>query len=194
MGERTGEELRSLLEAAAAGDPGAWRSLVALYAPRVHALLRARCGDADLAEELAQSAFVTVAEKLAGMADVSGFESWLFTIALNRLRDEMRRRTRHARPSGDLEALGGASRDPAFEVDPGEPGEPDPRMALLEAALQSLTPPDRQVIDLRHVGGLTFQQMSDLLHEPVGTLLSRHHRAVARLREAIETAQKRRNA
>jgi DNA-directed RNA polymerase specialized sigma24 family protein len=56
--------------------------------------------------------------------------------------------------------------------------------------MQELSPADREIIDLRHLGGLSFQQMADLLDEPLGTLLSRHHRAVARLRASMERAQK----
>jgi len=41
------------------------------------------------------------------------------------------------------------------------------------------------VIELRHHGGLSFQQMADLLEEPLGTLLARHHRALRKLRELL---------
>ncbi|MBM4101829.1 MAG: sigma-70 family RNA polymerase sigma factor [Phycisphaerae bacterium] len=172
------------------GTDRAWRTIIERLGPRVFALVRSRCGDAELAEEIAQSVFVTVAEKLPSMTDLSGFESWVFTIALNRLRDEMRRRTRHARPAGDLEALGGTGGDPALSAAPALPSEPDPRIRDLELAMQELSPADREIIDLRHIGGLSFQQMADLLGEPLGTLLSRHHRAVARLRASMERAQK----
>jgi len=193
MADDSAEDLRTVVESAARGGESAelaWRKIIERLGPRVFALVRARCGDAELAEEIAQSVFVTVAEKLAGMSDRSGFESWVFTIALNRLRDEMRRRTRHARPSGDLEALGGKTGDPAFSSAPMLPEDADPRIRDLERAMQELSPADREIIDLRHLGGLSFQQMADLLNEPLGTLLSRHHRAVARLRASMERAQK----
>jgi len=202
MTDGPADDLRRAVERITQGDEGkrgpaarlgterAWRTIIERLGPRVFALVRSRCGDADLAEEIAQSVFVTVAEKLSSMTDVSGFESWVFTVALNRLRDEMRRRTRHARPSGDLEAVGGASGDPAFAAAPVPPVEPDPRIRDLERAMQELSPSDREIIDLRHIGGLSFQQMADLLGEPIGTLLSRHHRAVARLRASIERTQK----
>lgn len=202
MTDGSADDLRIAVERVARGDGGergpsarlgaerAWRTIIERLGPRVFALVRSRCGDADLAEEIAQSVFVTVAEKLPSMTDISGFESWVFTVALNRLRDEMRRRTRHARPSGDLEALGGTTGDPAFTTAPVPPSEPDPRIRDLERAMQELSPADREIIDLRHIGGLSFQQMADLLGEPLGTLLSRHHRAVARLRASMERAQK----
>jgi RNA polymerase sigma-70 factor (ECF subfamily) len=193
MADDSAEDLRTVVESAARGGESAewaWRKIIERLGPRVFALVRSRCGDAELAEEIAQSVFVTVAEKLADMADHSGFESWVFTIALNRLRDEMRRRTRHARPSGDLEVLGGKTDDPAFSSAPMLPEDADPRIRDLERAMQELSTADREIIDLRHLGGLSFQQMADLLDEPLGTLLSRHHRAVARLRASMERAQK----
>ena len=56
-----------------------------------------------------------------------------------------------------------------------------------------LSEKDREVIDLRHVGGLSFRQIGELLDEPVGTLLARHHRALAKLRDLMtppsETAE-----
>lgn len=197
MADGPSDDLRIAVERVARGDgldrgavERAWRTIIERLGPRVFALVRARCGDPELAEEIAQSVFVTVAERLPTMADISGFESWVFTVALNRLRDEMRRRTRHARPSGDLEALGGSGGDSAFTSPPVPPSEPDPRIRDLERAMAELSPADREIIDLRHLGGLSFQQMADLLGEPLGTLLSRHHRAVARLRASMERAKK----
>jgi RNA polymerase sigma-70 factor (ECF subfamily) len=52
--------------------------------------------------------------------------------------------------------------------------------------MEKLAEGDRDVIELRHHGGLSFKQMADLLDEPVGTLLARHHRALRKLKEAME--------
>ena len=89
------------MAAAAAGDDDAWRLVLAAYAPRVFALARSRCGRSDAAEEITQSVFVTVASKLsAGEYREEGrFESWLFRVTMNRIRDEIRRVRRHAEPA-----------------------------------------------------------------------------------------------
>ncbi len=86
-----------MIEQAVAGDDAAWRAIVAEYAPRVHALLVSNCHDHDLAEEITQSSFCTVAAKLQNYVEQGKFESWIFRIAMNRLRDEMRRRKRQAK-------------------------------------------------------------------------------------------------
>ena len=44
---------------------------------------------------------------------------------------------------------------------------------------------DREVVELRHHGGLSFNQISDMLKEPLGTVLARHHRALKKLKDLI---------
>ena len=196
--------LDQLLARAARGDQQAWRVLVDQYSGRVYGVLRAQGADPERAEEITQSVFCTVASKLATYVEQGHFESWLFRIAMNRLRDDARRRRRHARSVGDLEALdamadraaggggglragGGAGGSGAGGAGGGgAPGLSAEESAALREAMSRLSPSDRQVVDLRHVGGLSFKQMSEMLGEPLGTLLARHHRALQKLRSYLE--------
>lgn len=182
---------------AASGDESAWARLVGEYAPRVYALLHSRCRDADLAEEITQAVFASVAEKLPAYSEQGKFGPWVFQIAMNRWRDELRRRQRQrTATAGDaLERLPGAGGGRAGGGSLSEGGTSEPHdyrsqdpaaSAALDRALAQLSEADRDVIDLRHVGGLSFKQMADALGEPVGTLLARHHRALAKLRSLIE--------
>jgi RNA polymerase sigma-70 factor (ECF subfamily) len=183
---------------AASGDQAAWARLVGEYSPRVYALLHSRCRDAELAEEITQAVFASVAEKLPVYSEQGKFGPWVFQIAMNRWRDELRRRHRQrtatagetldrlsggsggARSGGGVSGSGGSSGSVGYRSH-------DPAAAdALDRALAQLSEPDRDVIDLRHVGGLSFKQMADALGEPVGTLLARHHRALAKLRALIE--------
>lgn len=171
--------LDELLRAAAAGDDQAWRRLIGLYARRVYALVRSRVGDPDLAEELTQSVFATVSTKLADQYTEQGrFESWLFRIAMNRVRDEARRAKRQA-----------TAVDPVmFDARAGAPatGRDEGLTARLGAAMGELSDADREIIELRHHGQMSFKQMAELLGEPTGTLLARHHRALRKLRSSME--------
>jgi RNA polymerase sigma-70 factor (ECF subfamily) len=49
----------------------------------------------------------------------------------------------------------------------------------------TLSESDREVIELRHHAGLSFKQIAELVNEPLGTLLARHHRALRKLKAAM---------
>ncbi len=175
------QSLESTLQRAAAGDETAWQLIVATYTPRVYGLIRAQCGNADLAEEITQSTFFTVVEKIGRYTELGRFESWLFRIAMNRLRDEMRRRRRHANPVPDdaLVGLAGAA-------EPVDLGRPDlEQVQALQCALGRLSDADRRVIHLRHFAGLSFARIAEVQGEPLGTVLARHHRALKKLRQLL---------
>ncbi len=185
-------ELADLLRRASSGDEQAWGRLVGAYLPRVFAMAKSRCRSFDVAEEIAQSVFVTVASKLpsGGYEEQGKFEPWLFRVTMNRIRDEMRRQRRHADPTdptsfaeredgGDVRQRGGGS----------DAGAGAGELEALRDAMGSLGDDDRQVIELRHQGGLSFKQIAEVLDEPLGTVLARHHRALKKVRQLIEGAQ-----
>lgn len=167
----------------------AWRVLLDRYGRRVFAMARSRCRSDDVAEDIAQSVFATVAGKLrgspggdggSGYTEAGRFEPWLFRIAMNRVRDEMRRRGR--RP-GALDPA--ALAESAAIADTATPADP-PDLAPLRRAMDRLGGEDRVVVELRHQGGLSFNQIAETLGKPLGTVLARHHRALKKLRAWIE--------
>lgn len=200
-GEEAPEQLGRLLALAVRGDEDAWRALVALYARRIYALARSRLGQSgrprsgtsgpwahgdDRAEEITQSVFATVAVKLrsGGYAEQGRFEAWLFRMAMNRIRDEVRRSQRQAAPTDPSVVLSAAD---ARRDSTAAPTTDERELSALRDAMDALTEADREVIELRHHAGLSFKQISDLLDEPLGTLLARHHRALRKLKDAMLT-------
>ena len=199
-------DLALTLRAAASGDPAAWRGLVGSYERRVYGLLLRQCGDRELAEELTQDTFVKLVDKLqdfAGYDERGRFEPWLFRIAMNKLRDEMRRRRRQASPT-DM-SPGAARQDEgggtwasqqarlARDSRPGSFGENPTAVAIrgeqvdrLLEAIASLPEADRQLLELRHTAGLSFAQIAETLDQPLGTVLARGHRAIGKLRKVME--------
>ena len=178
VGHGVDPDIAALLREASNGDEASWSELVARYADRVFALARSRCRDPELAEEITQSVFVTVATKLAtgGYSEQGRFESWLFRVAMNRIRDEKRRVKRHATPTapGDMASIGAREAEERADLAP------------LRRAMSALTDADREIVELRHHAGLSFKEIADLLDEPMGTLLARHHRALKKLKRMIE--------
>jgi RNA polymerase sigma-70 factor (ECF subfamily) len=175
-------DLASVLAAASAGREEAWREIVGRYSRRVFALAKSRCRSVDVAEEITQSVFATVASKLGqGLYSEQGrFESWLFRITMNRVRDEGRR-VRRQHTFSDSEARLEVVAAPAMA------GARDSRdsMEALRRAIGTLPEADREIIELRHHGGMSFKQIAELLDEPIGTLLARHHRALRKLKDVL---------
>ena len=173
--------LADLLVRASSGETSAWRRLLGLYARRVYALAMSRLRDPEAAEEVTQSVFVTVSTTLgAGKYTEQGrFESWLFRVAANRVRDEVRRRRRRAGDQSD-DALRAVAHEESISA------ASDDEIHRLRTALDTLSSADREVVELRHHAGLAFKEIAGALKQPVGTVLARHHRALAKLRDAME--------
>lgn len=195
----TPDDVTALLASAAAGDGTAWVTLVERYGRRVYALASSRTRSHDAAEEITQSVFVTVAEKVGQneYTERGRFEPWLFRIAMNRIRDHIRRVRREpsVRIVGDEATVAQIAHDARLGSGAGPLGGADAvatdeharrEVDALRRAMERLSDQDREVIELRHHASLSFKQIADLLGEPLGTLLARHHRALKKLREHIE--------
>jgi len=174
------QALDTLLESAANGDADAWRIVVGEFTPKLFAFIRAQCGDPELAEEIAQETFCTIARKLDSYTELGRFESWLNRIAMNKLRDEKRRQKRHAQPVDfpTLTALAGTT-------GPSDDEHTADRLRRLREAMEKLTEADRRILHLRFVAGLTFRQIAEIQGEPLGTVLARKHRARNKLEELM---------
>jgi len=90
--EAADQERRTVL-LAISGDTAAFGALVRRHQAWVRSLLRRSCGDAALAEDLAQATFLQAWRQLASLRDPDAFRAWLRRIAINRLVDAVRRRT-----------------------------------------------------------------------------------------------------
>ena len=173
-----------LLRRSAEGDAGAFERFVTRHEASVYRYLRALADDAADAEDALQEAFVA-AWRAASSFRGTDARAWLLAIARNRLR-RMHRRRAGAPSDSDLvplERLGaeagwGAPEDPGAELERREARE------RVERALGRLSAPDREVLLLRDVEGLTGEEAADVLGISLAALKSRLHRA--RLRLAAE--------
>ena len=175
-----------MIQAAGQGDEHAWRQLIEAYEGRVYGLVLRHCRDAGLAAEIAQATFVKVFGKLTDYQDRGRFEAWLFRIALNQLRDEMRRRKRQA-VVVDFNAMPPAAFGHRSD-------EPEPFRALeqkeeherLRELVSRLPEADQELLHLRFTAQLSFAQIAETLEQPLGTVLARGHRALKKLKQMIE--------
>ena len=189
-GSRDGEA--RLLELARSGNGDAFDQLVALNQDRIYGLL-ARLVGREEAEDLAQECFLRAWRALATFRGGAAFHTWLYRIALNLARSEGRSRKRRREfevPAAALAAVRegpegpeGAEMDcdgfemPAVEARPEHAAEARERSELVQAALAGLSAENREVVVLRDVEGLDYDQIAPLVGASREAIKSRLHRA-----------------
>jgi RNA polymerase sigma factor (sigma-70 family) len=167
-----------LIEALATDPAGAFAGLVRTYADLVYTIAYRCCGSPADAEDLAQETFVRAYRALCGYSPDRIRElrvrAWLATIVLNLWRNELRRRSRRLRES-PLEYAG----DPASQwLDPAG-------ASVLAQRLLQLPMHERIPVVLRHVAGLGYAEIAEVLACPVGTAKARASRGIAALRASL---------
>lgn len=175
-----------LVDAARQGDEGAFESLVRLYEKRVFALAVRMCGNQEDAAEAAQEAFLAAWQGLRFFRGDSSFSTWLYRLTSNACVDLLRREGRHraaAGPSLDDEDL---NRDvPDTALSPQEEAERRELRAQIEEGLRALSPEHRQVLVLREMHQLSYDEIADTLDLDVGTVKSRISRGRKQLRNFL---------
>lgn len=171
------------IAAAQKGDQEAFAALVRLYEKRVLALTHRMCRNPADAEEAAQEAFLAAWQGLPFFRGDASFSTWLYRLASNACVDLLRREGRHQAAAGpslnDEEA--------PLDVADGTPGpqEAAERRELreqIEEGLRALTPEHRQVLLLREMHQLSYDEIADTLELDVGTVKSRISRGRRQLR------------
>ncbi|HPF71146.1 MAG TPA: sigma-70 family RNA polymerase sigma factor [Candidatus Krumholzibacteria bacterium] len=162
------------VSAALAGRPGAYQRLVERHAAPVRAAVRRIVHDDDLAADVVQQAFVAAWQHLDAYDPERPFLAWIRRIAVNRALNVVRDR-RRLEPLGDLEPPGGGP-DPEQQMMQRE------LQAELAAAVARLPVQQRLLLALRYELNLSGADMAAILAVPAGTVKSRLHAAVARLR------------
>jgi len=181
-----------MLRRACRRDPDALQELAIRYGARVFGLQFRLTGSREAAEDLTQDTFLRVLRMISEYRHDGKFEAWLFRIAANLARDYVRRLKRR----GPVFGLAGGDRSEGdcdrFELPDHRYGEPDRDLAKTEAnarlnqALDEMADMDREILLLRQFSELPFREIADLLDIPLGTALARAHRALKRLKSAMD--------
>jgi RNA polymerase sigma-70 factor (ECF subfamily) len=174
-----------LLERARKGDSQAFGALVERYQRRVVGVAQAVVHNQDDAIELAQETFVRAYENLSKFESRSSFSTWLYRIAANPSIDFRRREGRHQVLRGE-DAETEINRLPSPRGDSYQESVRTELNKRINGALEQLTPEHRAVILLREVEGLSYDEISDLLQVPRGTVMSRLHYARGHMRTILK--------
>ena len=184
------------IERLRARDERAFNELVKVYERRVFGLLLRLIGRRDEAEDLAQEVFVQVFKAIGGFRGEAKLSTWIFRIAVNLSKNRTKYLARrridsqdHFDGVGDDAPLHGA-KDGTMAVI----ARPDELLsgieleAIVERSIAELEPEFREVLILRDVEDMTYEEIAEITGLADGTVKSRIHRARLQLKEAVELA------
>lgn len=186
--ERTDE---TLLQSHLDGDPRALELLIRRHSGELHGFLTRFLGSSAAADDVFQETFLQVHLSAEGFDAERRFKPWLYTIAANKARDFHRRRKRRAMtslstpvadrsgsetPLADLiESAGDAPSAPAEHADESD---------AVKAVVDALPEHHREILMLSYFHRMSYQQISEVLSIPLGTVKSRLHSALLKLNES----------
>ncbi len=183
------DRLRTTIASAQAGDASAYEALLQTYGPRLYGYFLRATGRHHDAEDLLGEMMLKLVRQLNRYDDRGRFEPWLFRIAANMVRDRYRRRKTAPRTlSLSEESPESGSLAEGLSADgPGVEARLDfeEASAELSDALAALDESTREMILLRHFGGMTFKEIAAACDCPIGTALAKVHRGLAALRRRM---------
>ncbi len=171
-----------LVAAHLAGDARAFQELVGRYRARLLNFVNRMIGDRERAEDLVQEAFMRAYRHLHRFDPTKKFSTWIYTIASNLAKNELRNRSRSPlvyyqalRPLGEDD-----QRPLEFEDSSSRPDDMFHNRYLREmvdATVATLSPHHREVFVLRELEGRSYEEIAELTRCNLGTVKSRLNRA-----------------
>jgi RNA polymerase sigma-70 factor (ECF subfamily) len=158
------------------GDEDAYRELVSRFGPRLLYFFRKLVARVDRADDLAQEVWLDVLRQLPRLKDAGAFTTWLYRIAHGKAMLEARRNGRIPATTPDIDQIA-AQEEVSFLPEDA---------ARIHAALDQLEPPLREVLVLRFLEALSYEEIGAIVDCPVGTVRSRIHYAKAALKRLVK--------
>jgi RNA polymerase sigma factor (sigma-70 family) len=184
------DEHPELVKRALAGENLAWEELLRGHSRKIYNLCYRFTGRTSEAEDLTQEVFIKVFQTLRTFDAAQGaFATWLNRVARNHLVDHYRRTRKDRLTSSIDEDAGQIEERPSQIEGPMARVESRERRELLQAALDRLSPDMREAVILRDLQDLEYEEISQVLGVPVGTVKSRINRGrleLARILKRME--------
>jgi RNA polymerase sigma-70 factor (ECF subfamily) len=179
------ETERHVIEDVLRGRTASFRVLVERYQRGVHAVIFRLVHSPADADDLTQQAFLSAYDALADFKLELRFSSWLYRIAVNLAKDHLKSKKRGELGTDEIDSATDAlfsSSTPATD----QPAERAERQRLLERALARLSIADREVLILKDIEELSYDEMKQILGRPVTALKIRVVRARQRLKAQLD--------
>lgn len=176
-----------LVKRSVAGDQKAFELLVIKYQRRIQRLIGRMVRDVDLVEDIAQETFIRAYRALAQFRGDAQFYTWLYRIAVNTAKKALMDMKRDPTVSENSFKSSDDDETSVLENELTSSETPDAVLAskeiaeMVNSAMEALPEELRQAITLREIEGLSYEEISEAMSCPIGTVRSRIFRA----REAI---------
>lgn len=171
------KDQENIIARARRGDADAFEQLVAAYRDQVFRLALRMCGNEADADEVAQEAFLSAWKALPNFRGDSRFSTWLYQLTSHAAIDLMRREKRQIAAEDITEV---SAPDPA--PGPQQQAEQSETRQAVRDAMAQLSPEYRQIVVLRFLQELSYEEIGVVLKLPPGTVKSRLNRAKSQLK------------
>jgi RNA polymerase sigma-70 factor (ECF subfamily) len=165
------------------GDEMAFAQIITAYKDRIVNYLYQLTGDYQKAVELSQETFIRVYFKANRYRPIAPVSSWIYAIATNLARTEMKKARRASLVSLD-DLTTHEFQENAYAEDPPDSG----LLSNLREALNSLHPRYRLPVILKDMEGFSQEEIAEILKKPVGTIKARISRGRHFLKKSLEKA------
>ena len=182
------EQLMSLFQG---GDENAYIELVNRYKDKLINFIFNYLGDFESSEDVVQETMIKLYQKKHYYKEIAKFSTWLYTIAKNLANTELRKRKQRK-----TTLLSQFSKDdktyelPSNDPEPGQEIQTDIVNKIIRNAVDQLSEKFKIVIVLRDIQGLSYEDISDIINVPIGTVKSRINRARLQLQVELKHLKK----
>lgn len=174
------KDQENIIARARRGDADAFEQLVVAYRDQVFRLALRMCGNEADADEVAQEAFLSAWKALPNFRGDSRFSTWLYQLTSHAAIDLMRRKKRQIAAEDITEV---SAPDPA--PGPQQQAEQSETRQAVRDAMAQLSPEYRQIVVLRFLQELSYEEIGAVLKLPPGTVKSRLNRAKSQLKDIL---------
>ncbi len=180
LDEKPDEELAALMQG---NNQEVFGVLMDRYQTKLLRYGRRFLSQNDHIVDVVQDVFIKAYENIQSFDATRKFSPWIYRIAHNAFVNELRRQKREPILYIDLDTI---LAHPSYEFDPAADEERVQMQALIKKGLDALAPAYKEVIILYYIEDLGFQEISDILQVPVGTVGVRLRRARQALKDYVE--------
>ena len=169
------------------GDEQAYVELVNRYRNRLMTFVYRFVNDMEKAEDIVQDTLMKLYTHRHYYRNIAKFSTWIYTIAGNFAKTELRRKKRHK--VTNLSQMGFDDREyqlPSVEPETGETAQGHFAEKKIQMAIQELPLHFRTVVILRDIQELSYEEISKIVDVPLGTVKSRINRARLQLQQSLK--------